>query len=65
MNVDKVSSINISAKGKLKIPKDSYLINQEKINNIDAVKLAGVFNGFEQNMKSIIKTFIYTMKNYY
>lgn len=63
MKIEPISCNYLTTKGKLKIPESSRIINQEKMSNIGAYKLAQVFDDFESAFRDTIKTFIYRVKN--
>ncbi len=53
----------ISYKGsKVKTPQSSMITNRNKINDIDALKLAGYFEKFEKDFRTTMETFIYMIK---
>ena len=62
MRIQPISNY-ISYKGsKVKAPQSSMITSQNKINGIDALKLAGYFEKFEKDLRTTMETFIYMIK---
>ena len=47
---------------KVKIPQSSMITSQNKMNGIDALKLASYFEKFEKDLRTTMETFIYMIK---
>jgi len=62
MKIQPICSYNIASKGS-KIPVSSKIVNQNKLNDIDAMKLAGYFEKFEEDLRLTMETFIYMIKH--
>ena len=63
MNITPITGFSITHKGSLKISNSAYIKNQEKLDNIQALKLAQVFDDFEKSLRTTIETFMYMIKN--
>ena len=63
MRIQPIGSYGNSYKGsKVKIPQSSKIASQNKLNNIDALKLASCFEKFEKNFRMTMEAFIYMIR---
>lgn len=62
MNITPITSFSTTYKGSLKIPNSASITHKEKLDNIEALKLANVFEEFEKNLRTTMETFIYMIK---
>ena len=63
MKIQPIANYNVSNKGNLKIPASNRLIDKGKMDDINALKLADVFEKFENDFRTTMETFIYMVKN--
>ena len=62
MNIQPISGYTLTMTGSKKIPQSSYIKQQEKLDGIQAMKLASVFKDFENKLRETMETFIYMIK---
>lgn len=62
MKIQPIRICELAYKGS-KIPDSAKLINKAKLENIEALKLASVFEKFEKDFRTTMETFVYMVKN--